>query len=148
MAEILFNHIGHCVSDLERSRAFYEHALGFQFWREIAPPDEATGTLLALEGPLAMRACYLRLDGLVLELLHFAAPNQRRSARRRALNEPGLTHLSIACDIDETLKGVEAFGGTIEHATNVENAVFVRDPDGQLIELLPLSYATYVRSKS
>lgn len=148
MAEILFNHIGHCVSDLERSRAFYEQVLGFRFWREIAPPDETTGTLLGLEGPLAMRACYLRLDGFVLELLYFGAPEQRRIAQPRALNEPGLTHLSIACDIEETLKRVESAGGSIEHATNVGNAVFVRDPDGQLIELLPLSYATYVRSKS
>lgn len=147
MATVLFNHIGHCVSDLERARAFYEQALGFTFWREIAPPDEATGTLLGLNGELAMRACYLRLDGFVLELLHFGAPEQRKAPQTRSMNDPGLTHLSIACDIDATLERVEPAGGTIEHATNLGNAVFIRDPDGQLIELLPLSYATYVRSQ-
>ena len=146
MSDIFFNHLGQCVTDLGRSRAFYEQVLGFTFWREIAPPDEATAKLLGLHGALGMRACYLRLDGLVLELLEFGASEHQRAPLRRAMDEPGLTHLSFSCDIDLVLTRVEPAGGSIEHDTNIGNATFIRDPDGQLIELLPLGYADYVRS--
>ena len=30
--------------------------------------------------------------------------------------------------------------------TNIESGIFIRDPDGQLVELLPLAYADYVRA--
>ena len=30
----VMNHMGQCVADLERSRTFYEEALGFEFWRQ------------------------------------------------------------------------------------------------------------------
>jgi len=38
----VINHLGQCVTDGARSRRFYEEVLGFEFWREIEPPDEMT----------------------------------------------------------------------------------------------------------
>ena len=140
---IVFNHLGQCVTDLERSRRFYEEALGFEFWRQIQPPDESSAQLLGLDGALGMTACYLRRDGLVLELLHFAAPARRRPPTPRAMDEPGLTHISLSCDIPATCARVVECGGSVLDATDIGVAVFVRDPDGQLIELLPLSYADH-----
>ena len=53
------------------------------------------------------------------------------------MNEPGLTHLSISVDdIDRTLERVAAGGGSVVAETNLGMAVMIRDPDGQLIELL------------
>ena len=46
--ERVFNHVGLCVHDLERSRRFYEELLGFSFEREITAPDEFTAPLLRL----------------------------------------------------------------------------------------------------
>jgi catechol 2,3-dioxygenase-like lactoylglutathione lyase family enzyme len=137
----VFNHLGQCVTDLERSRRFYEAVLGFEFWRQIRPPDESSAKLLGLSGALGMTACYLRRDGLVLELLHFDAPERRRAAVARAMDEPGLTHISISCDIDATCALALQHGGTVLDDTNIGAAVFIRDPDGQLVELLPLAYA-------
>jgi len=138
---VVFNHLGHCVTDLARARRFYEELLGFEFWREIQPPDESSAQLLGLAPPLGMTACYLRRDGLVLELLAFAAPGQTQPSRRRAMNEPGLTHISVSCDIDAVAAAVADYGGEVLADTNIGVGVFVRDPDGQLIELLPLAYA-------
>ena len=68
----VFNHIGLCVADRERSRQFYEGLLGFQFWWELDPPDAGTDLLLQLEKPVGLHATYLVRDGLVLELLDYA----------------------------------------------------------------------------
>jgi catechol 2,3-dioxygenase-like lactoylglutathione lyase family enzyme len=129
------NHIGLCVQDIDRSRRFYEELLGFEYEREIAPPDDVTGRLLQLEPPLGLRAVYLRKDGLVLELLAYAG--RQRPRRERPMDEFGLTHISIGAeDYRSLLDRVEALGGTVVADSDIGVAVFIRDPDGQLIELL------------
>jgi lactoylglutathione lyase len=142
----VFNHLGQCVADLTRSRRFYEEVLGFEFWREIEPPDSPSDQLLRLPPPIGMTACYLRRDGLVLELLHFAgAGAQPGPARARSMNELGLTHISVSVDdLEATCRAVKAHGGAVLDDTNIGAAVFVRDPDGQLIELLPMAYRASV----
>lgn len=144
----VFNHLGQCVADLARSRRFYEEVLGFEFWREITPPDSPSDRLLQLSPPIGMTACYLRRDGLVLELLAFAGDGARpRRGPVRRMNDLGLTHLSVSVDdVDATCRAVAAHGGEVLDDTNIGAAVFVRDPDGQLIELLPMSYRASVES--
>jgi len=136
-----FNHLGQCVSDLERSKRFYTQLFGFVVDREIQPPDEMSAQLLQLEAPLVMTASYLVRDGLVLELLHFAADGRTRPFRARTMNEPGLTHISLSVDdVDAVCARVPEYGGEVVEASNIGAAVFIRDPDGQLVELLPMSY--------
>jgi predicted enzyme related to lactoylglutathione lyase len=51
--------------------------------------------------------------------------------------EPGLTHLSVNTDdLEAALARVAAHGGEVLTATHVGVAVMVRDPDGQLLELI------------
>ena len=143
-----FNHVGQCVTDLERSQRFYCELFGFVVEREINPPDEGSAQLLSLAPPLGMTAVYLVRDGLVLELLHFAAPGQTQPFRERALNEPGLTHISLSVDdIAATCARVSEFGGEVIESSNIGAAVFVRDPDGQLLELLPMTYREHLESQ-
>jgi lactoylglutathione lyase len=143
-----FNHVGQCVTDLERSKRFYCELLGFAVEREINPPDASSAQLLSLTPPLGFTASYLVRDGLVLELLHFAAPEQTQPFRPRAMNEPGLTHVSVSVDdVDAVCARVAEFGGEVLDATNIGAAVFVRDPDGQLIELLPMAYRAHLDSQ-
>jgi catechol 2,3-dioxygenase-like lactoylglutathione lyase family enzyme len=141
---VVVNHLGHCVRDIERSRRFYEDLLGFEFWRELRPSDESSAKLLALDAPLDSTISYLRRDGFVLELIHFGAPGHQREPQRRTMDMPGLTHLSFSCDVASVCARVAEYGGEVLTDTDVGVAVFVRDPDGQLIELLPLSYADHV----
>ena len=44
-----FNHVGQCVTDLERSKRFYCELFGFMLEREIHPPDEMSAKLLWLD---------------------------------------------------------------------------------------------------
>jgi lactoylglutathione lyase len=138
----VMNHLGHCVADLERSRNFYEGALGFEFWRQLELDDEPSNRLLRLQPPMGFSACYLRVEGLVLELLHFAGAGAAPGpARARTMNEIGLTHISLSVDdIPATCALVEQFGGEVLTDTDIGGGIFVHDPDGQLIELLPMAY--------
>jgi catechol 2,3-dioxygenase-like lactoylglutathione lyase family enzyme len=138
---VVFNHLGHCVTDLARSRRFYEELLGFELWRELSPPQDASAKLLALDPPLGSTVCFLRRDAFVLELIHYAEPSHRREPQRREMDAPGLTHISLSCDVDDVCARVGDYGGEVLTETDIEVAVFIRDPDGQLIELLPLEYA-------
>jgi catechol 2,3-dioxygenase-like lactoylglutathione lyase family enzyme len=137
----LYNHTGQVVTDLERSKRFYQEVLGFRFWYEITPPDDMSAKLLGLDPPLGFTASYLVLEGFVLELLHYAEPGVRAPYRPRAMNEPGLTHLSISVDdVRGTAARAAEYGGAIIEESDVGAALFIRDPDGQLLELLPAGY--------
>ena len=137
----VFNHIGLVVRDLERSQRFYEQVLGFTAWYDDAIPDQATSKLLVLEPPLDVRVAYLTLDGFVLELLHYGAPGVVDDSHRRTMAETGLTHLSVSVtDIRATARLAVEHGGAIVEESDVGAALLVRDPDGQLIELLTADY--------
>ena len=136
---VAFNHVGQCVTDLARSRRFYEELLGFEVERELQPPDDPSSKLLRLQTPLGMTALYLRRDGLVLELLHFEAGTV--PVRERVMNEPGLTHVSVSVDdVGAVCARVPEYGGEVLADTDIGAGIFISDPDGQLLELLPMSY--------
>jgi lactoylglutathione lyase len=137
----VYNHTGHVVSDLDRAKDFYINVLGFRLWYELTLPDEASAKLLGLAPPLGFSASYLVLDGFVLELMHFAAPEARAAFRPRVMNEPGLTHLSFSVeDISATARLATEHGGSVVDGSDVGVAVMIRDPDGQLLELLTNAY--------
>ena len=138
---VAFNHVGQCVTDLERSKRFYCELLDFAPDREIKPTDDLSAKLMSLTPPLTMTASYLVRDGLVLELLHYAAPGQTQPYEPRAMNQPGLTHLSLSVeDLDGVLARVGDYGGEVLADSNIGAGVFIKDPDGQLVELLPMAY--------
>jgi catechol 2,3-dioxygenase-like lactoylglutathione lyase family enzyme len=135
---MIVNHIGLRVSDLERSIRFYG-ALGFDESMAMDVPDDRTAQLLQVPAPVGLRAVYLTNGPFVLELLayehHPAAPVER------TMTDTGLTHLSIGVDDVAAAKdAVAGHGGEIVEASDVGVAVMVRDPDGQLIELLDVRY--------
>jgi lactoylglutathione lyase len=137
----VYNHTGQVVEDLERSKRFYQEVFGFKFWYEITPPDEATAKLNCLPPPLGVTASYLTLDGFVLELMHYSAAGATVPYRPRTMNEPGLTHLSISVDdVRATAQKAVEHGGQVIEESDIGLALFIRDPDGQLLELLPVTY--------
>lgn len=136
-----FNHVGLCVTDLARSRRFYEELFGFTLRNELTVADGPTAKLLRVEPPVGLSAVYLQRDGFVLELLHFDRAGNAPQ-REREFTEPGLTHLSVSVDdIAATCAQVAALGGEVLADTDLSGmAVMIHDPDGQLIELLPMTY--------
>jgi lactoylglutathione lyase len=136
----VFNHVGLCVTDTARSRRFYEELLGFTFWWELEPPDEGTDQLLQLNRPIGLRATYLIRDGLVLELLAYSQRNLR-TGPERVMDQVGLTHISLSVsNLDAVLASVQGCGGSVVEGTVSEHSAMIRDPDGQLIELLADSW--------
>lgn len=136
------SHLGICVSDLDASLAFYRDALGFEVTSELEVKGEPAETLLRLRD-VALRAVYLRRDGLTIELLHYASPGHTGDGTPRAMNALGLTHLSLRVDhLDVTARDLTARGFRVLEDTAVDNpalharAIFATDPDGTLIELV------------
>jgi lactoylglutathione lyase len=143
--EPVTNHVGQATPDLDRAVAFYTQVLGFELDRRMAVPDEPTDRLLGIDRP-GVEAAYLRLGSFVLELMQFHRDHNPDRADR-VFNEPGLTHLSISVpDLDATVAAVAAHGGAVVSA--LPNAVVVRDPDGQLVELLTMGYRRYLAGLS
>ncbi|OBJ50816.1 VOC family protein [Mycobacterium sp. 1423905.2] len=131
-----FNHVGLCVSDPKLSRRFYEGLLGFDFWWELDAPDEGTDQLLQLDKPVGLHATYLVRDGLVLELLDYSG-REVRSGTERVMDQVGLTHISFSVsDLGGVLEKVAEYGGHVVGGTVSKQSAMIRDPDGQLLELL------------
>jgi len=139
------NHVGLCTADLARAQRFYTELLGFTFERELRPDDDLTGRLLAIDAP-RLHAVYLRMGDFTLELMQFERP-ENPPWTARVFNEPGLTHLSLSVpDVEALAARVEEYGGSV--SSRAGSAVVVRDPDGQLVELLPMGYHRRVRGAS
>jgi catechol 2,3-dioxygenase-like lactoylglutathione lyase family enzyme len=143
----VFNHVGLCVAERERSRRFYEGLLGFTFWWDLELPDDGTEKLLQLDRPIGVRATYLVRDGFVLELIDYAKRDVH-SGQQRVMDQVGLTHISLSVsDLAAVLAMVEEFGGSVIKETVTEHFAMIRDPDGQLIELLPDSWLSSLPSR-
>jgi lactoylglutathione lyase len=81
-------------------------------------------------------ATYLVRDGLVLELLDYSGRRVHAGAER-VMDQVGLTHISFSVsDLAGVLAQVAEFGGAVVDGTVSEGSAMVRDPDGQLLELL------------
>lgn len=142
MPILRLSHIGLCVSNLERSVRFYCEALGFTKVSELQVAGEPVATLLQLDGA-DLHAVYLERDGTRIELLHYRTPGYKGDGSPRAMNQLGLTHLSLRVDnLRELLPALEAAGARIVEGSRIDipvieaAAVFVTDPDGTLIELM------------
>lgn len=112
-----FTHIDHCsviVTDVARSRDFYGRVLGL---REIAAPKE-----------FDFVAIWYDLGGTYLHLLVKPQPDTP-SPRHFCLHTP---------DIAEARNHFRSLGVPIEETVKIAAAdrFFVRDPDGNRIELL------------
>jgi catechol 2,3-dioxygenase-like lactoylglutathione lyase family enzyme len=142
MAFVRLTHIGICVSDWERSLRFYRDVLGFRYRSELQVAGEPSTTLLQLEN-VELRAIYLERDGTRIELLHYASPGHRGDDTPRAMNQLGLTHLSLRVDnLAASLAELKKAGVQILQRTHIDipafeaAAIFITDPDGTLIELV------------
>jgi catechol 2,3-dioxygenase-like lactoylglutathione lyase family enzyme len=143
MSVRMLTHIGICVSDLARARAFYTQVLGLKEVGGLETTGETVDQLLGL-GDVDLEAVYLERDGFRLELLHFRSPGHQGSARPpRPMNLLGLTHLSLrVADLAEICRRIEAAGGRIlretwhEHAERGTRVCMGTDPDGLRLELI------------
>ena len=111
------NHVVLHVTDLDRSRTFYMNTLGFED-RGLDP---------------GFRASFLRcgMQGLDLFELVDSDVHGGEEMNHMALN------VDVA-DVEELVAGLSGAGIEDVHVTP-RNSVFIADPDGHRIEMLPLN---------
>jgi len=137
------SHIGLCVSDLERSIAFYRDVFGYEIVSSIKIGPEADA-LLDLKNT-KLDAVYMQRPGedTRIELLYYHTPGFQQINEPRQVNLTGLTHLSFrTSDFDAVVAvAIKAGGSYLERSathnpTYKMKAGFILDPDQLRIELL------------
>lgn len=119
-------HVGIRVHELERSVRFYR-VLGFEKTLGPIGPEPVA----ILEHP-----CGIEIN-LVLNAPDASTPNVLMDVPVKA---PGITHLALSCpDIAAAARAIEEAGYRVKDGPvrfpNGAQAIFVRDPDGVVIEL-------------
>ncbi|MBU0929284.1 MAG: VOC family protein [Spirochaetes bacterium] len=135
-------HAGLTVSDFEAAVRWYHETFGFLLISEDVLEPEATKKLFPLykvEGA-RVRLGFLRAPrGSVLEIFEFSPKKPYRDAE---WNMPGFTH--VALNVSGVKKWYERLGAegvrfvTPPNTTGGVDWVFLKDPDGNLVELIDL----------
>lgn len=136
-------HTGFTVRDLARSLAFYRDVLGMEV---VFEQEKRGGYLSAIVGyPDAhVRMAHLRFPGDEhrVELFEYVEPEPQGAAGEP--RDVGITHICLAVDdIDAVLGRVMSAGGRafsspvlVDTGANAGGrGVYVRDPDGIILEL-------------
>ena len=144
MGKSSFVHVGLTVSDIDRSVAFYEKYFGFKVKRSGQFPDgffDAKPTLYRLkQGAGSEIAIIVSPDGVELELFRFL---DQTPFAEPAWDTPGYHHICLKVEdvndkyLEMKADGVEFFfePDFKGDPKNNEFWVFLRDPDGNYIEL-------------
>jgi glyoxylase I family protein len=138
----MLTHIGLCVADLDRARAFYTDVLGFVEVGDLRISGATVDALLGLANA-DVDAVYVERDGFRLELIRYRSPGHRGEAEPRPMNLLGLTHLSLrVADLDAVGARIEKAGGRVlpetrgAHPERGTRFLMAIDPDGIRLELI------------
>ena len=104
-------------------------------------PTRAPTQLLQLAKPIGVHATYLVRDGLVLELIDYSK-REVHAGPERVMDQAG-TDASVVVGVQSRptcWRWSTASGDLWSKETVTEQFAMIRDPDGQLIELLPDSW--------
>ena len=137
-----FLHVGMTVQDMDKTIEFYTKYFGFELEMKGVFSEEFIGghrQLYQLPEGAFSDFCFLKSgDGIVIEVFQFSPAADREDVR---WNRPGYTHICLR--VDDSFKvyeemtgdGIEFFFPPDMRATPEEHWVFLKDPDGNLIEL-------------
>lgn len=144
MAKSSFVHIGLTVSDIDRTVAFYSKYFGFETVFSGQFPDgffDAKPTLYRLEPGAGSKIAIIRSpDGVEMELFQFLS---QTPFVPQEWNTPSYHHICLKVD-DVNAKYKEMLADGVEFyfepdykgdPANNEFWVFLKDPDGNMIEL-------------
>jgi catechol 2,3-dioxygenase-like lactoylglutathione lyase family enzyme len=137
MATLSPHHVGITVTDLERAVAFYRDTFDFDVLTRFAVAGEAFETGV---GVPEASADFVHLDAgsCRIELVEYDREGTDR--RGGSVGDPGAKHVGLAVeDLDAFYAGLDEEVETISEPQTTESGtriLFVRDPDGNLIEVL------------
>ncbi|ELZ80543.1 VOC family protein [Haloferax larsenii] len=137
MASLRAHHVGITVQDLDRTLEFYRDVLGLSVLDTFSVSGEAFST--AVDVPNATGR-FAHLDGgdVRVELVEYDPEGE--SLPDASLNRPGAAHLGLSVDdVDAVVDQFPAHVETLSEPQTTESGTriaFVRDPEGNLVELL------------
>ncbi|MFW5965102.1 MAG: VOC family protein [Natronomonas sp.] len=136
MTDLTAHHVGLTVSNLDRAVAFYRDTLGFEVLSRFEVGGEAFATAVDVDGASGTFV-HLDADGVRIELVEYDPEGEPTTA---ALNRPGACHVGFAVeDVDAFVAGLSDDVEIVSEPRTTESGtrlVFLRDPDGNRIELL------------
>ena len=136
------HHTAISTGDLERAVDFYVSLLGFEVvdrfdWDQGTEwADRITG----LEGSAA-RAAMLKLGNACVEIFEYSSPPPTPADPNRPVCDHGITHIALlVSDIDAEYERLKSAGMHFHSApTGRLRAIYGRDPDGNVVELMEVA---------
>ena len=142
-----FSHVGITVSNFNRFVQFYSDVFGCRLVGVADHPPERVRTFFGIADAKALKVGWVRVPGGgILEIFEF---QPQQPATPIPWNRTGLTHFSFNVRNTQkwhdylVRKGVEIVT-TPERSPRGQWFFFVRDVDGNLIELIDLGFMHYV----
>lgn len=136
------HHASITTPDLDRLSVFYREQLGFETVLETAweAGNTTADNIFGLKHT-AVRMVMLRTRNACLELFEFAQPQGKASDPQRPVCDQGITHICLAVsDLAGEYARLSAAGMPFHSAPQdvpgLCRAVYGRDPDGNIVELV------------
>ncbi len=131
------HHVGVTVADLDRAVAFYAETFDLDVVAEFSVGGDAFAEAVAVDGAAAEFA-HLDAGDAVIELVAYEPAGE--PGADPVLNRPGAAHLGLSVDdveafYEDLADDVETLSPPRTTASGT-TVLFVRDPEGNLIEVL------------
>jgi len=131
------HHVGVTVSDLNRAVEFYRDVFGLEMLDRFSVSGEAFATGVGVPDATGSFA-HLDADGIRVELVEYDPDGENCAAE--TVSQTGAKHLGLAVDdldafYENLAEGVETISEPQTTASGTR-ILFVRDPEGNLIEVL------------
>jgi catechol 2,3-dioxygenase-like lactoylglutathione lyase family enzyme len=138
--------VGMTVKDLKLSLKFYTEALGLPILSIKDIPSKVIEELYDIKEGTKVKFAILRTGwGTMIELFEFTP---KKTDEKNERHRPGMTHIALDVgNIGRAKKKLENVGVEIvSDVLTIEGTevLFVKDPDGHLIELIDLGIVYYV----
>jgi len=137
--DLTAHHFAVTVSDLDESVAFYRDVLGLEILTRFSVGGDAFATGVGIDGASADFA-HMDAGDARVELVEYTPEGD--DCDDVQLHQPGATHLGLEVeDIESVYASLPDDVETIAEPQKTESGttiLFVRDPDGTLVELLEL----------
>jgi catechol 2,3-dioxygenase-like lactoylglutathione lyase family enzyme len=139
-------HVGVSVADLDRSIQFYRDLLGMELVDRSAFGGEKYEAILGVKGSAGELAS-LQAGSARIELFDFERPFPKRGDPTRPVSDLGISHFCLnVTDIRSMYERLKDAGVTF-HCPPLEFfgtaiATYGRDPDGNVFELLQMTYSS------
>jgi len=131
------HHVGITVRDLDRAIPFYRDVLGLGVLDRFSVSGPEFAAAVGVEDATGSFA-HLDADGARVELIEYDPEGEVLADEE--VNQPGATHLGLStASVDEVYESLPTSVETLSEPQTTESGsriLFVRDPEGNLVELI------------